>query len=73
VTPNPSRGPFTIELAGGPATRAPLEVVDVQGRRVALLTAVEPGRWTWSPGSHDPAGVYFLRLGAVTGRVLVTP
>jgi hypothetical protein len=66
ITPNPSKGRFTVSLAlplSGPAT---LEVVDVNGRRVLSREVGGLG-----PGGHDidfgrdrslETGVYWVRL-----------
>jgi len=71
VFPNPSRGPVTIQLAAGPLTQSPLWIFDMQGRLVARVEATAARRWTWKPNAGTAPGVYFARLGAVTGRVIL--
>lgn len=75
--PNPTRGETRVSFALAVESRVRLEVLDVQGRRVAsLVNGVLPaGRYeaTWNvAGRGDPMrpGLYFIRLEA-GGRNLV--
>ena len=68
VTPSPSRGRVRIDFEVTGESRVRLDVIDVQGRVVALLIdgARSPGRerivWDGGAGSNRvPAGLYFLR------------
>lgn len=60
VSPNPctSTAEFSIAVASAPFT---LEIIDPQGRLMALLTSESP-RLSWSLPPHAPRGVYFARL-----------
>jgi hypothetical protein len=66
-SPNPAAGPVRLaaDLAAPAAVR--VEVLDVLGRRVALLAdgpaPAGPAAWTWDPVAR-PAGVYVVRLTA---------
>jgi uncharacterized repeat protein (TIGR01451 family) len=70
VTPNPSTGAATVRFTLAAAGRARLEVLDLQGRRVATLAdgAFDAGehavawRGTSDDGRAVSAGVYFVRL-----------
>lgn len=70
VTPNPARG--ALEFARADVVRAPLDVFDASGRRLAALpaTAAAGGtRWHWD--AADPrrprAGVLFARVRGEAG------
>lgn len=77
VTPNPSRGAFTVVVGLPGAGHLRVTVLDVQGRRVATLVdgarGAGPGRYTWSgPDSQSRgSGVYFARA-EFRGRSLMT-
>ena len=70
VLPNPSRNDVTIELAAPSGGRVTLDVVDVQGRRVARTESelAGPGvaSLSWdgrdSGGSRVAPGMYFVRV-----------
>lgn len=69
-SPNPSRGDVRIawELPGAGPVR--LDLVDVQGREVAVLSDgwLEPGRYSALLRTDDlTAGLYFVRLRAAGG------
>jgi flagellar hook assembly protein FlgD len=72
--PNPSRGPTTLRVNVVAAGRVRLEIVDVAGRQVRLLTdAVVPaGRYDFSWDGRDasdrpvPASIYFARFETAT-------
>ncbi|MBI5170056.1 MAG: hypothetical protein HZA61_11250 [Candidatus Eisenbacteria bacterium] len=77
-TLHPSPNPFTREVsvafAPGSRCRARVEVLDTQGRRVALLGEgeFEPGRrvLTWRPGPSEAPGLY-LAVATFGGRRVV--
>lgn len=69
VTPNPSSGACSASFDLPRSTYVHLDVLDVQGREVAVLSnGLRPGGrhtvvWDAEIGGHRaPAGVYFLRL-----------
>ena len=74
--PNPSHGPVDVQLALPRKDRVKVEVVGVDGRRVATLAEGElpAGRHvlTWDrrdeSGARVASGVYFLRADAVSGH-----
>jgi len=69
---SPSRGPFQFRLADAPATRAPIEIFDVQGRLVARAEKKDAdGPWVWEPSVVQAPGMYFARVGAFTARVVL--
>lgn len=65
VRPNPSSGPVAVTFALAAPAAVEVDVVDVLGRRVAVLTS-----GSYGPGEHTvasdvrslPAGVYAVRL-----------
>ncbi|MBK8233322.1 MAG: hypothetical protein IPK72_22805 [Candidatus Eisenbacteria bacterium] len=67
VAPNPSSGPVTLSFRNPLSTDMPLEIISLDGRRVArVLLSTGTTQWSW-PGTRDdgapaPAGVYFARL-----------
>jgi len=67
VRPNPvgKRAEFAFDEAKGPRV---LEIVDGQGRLVAVLAASGRTALTWVPSPSIPAGVYFARLTGVAAR-----
>jgi len=76
-----SRAPGSIRFSG-PATRAPLDVFDLLGRRIATLDPFALGdgaEWRWDGRDRDGRsamrGVYFARVRgtAATARVTLTP
>ena len=73
VTPNPSTGACVVELLGGVATGANLEVLDVTGRLRARVSPVAPGRWILRAGPALVPGTYLVRLGSVARRVTLLP
>jgi hypothetical protein len=74
VTPNPASGAVTVEYAVASAAPVRVSVLDVQGRRVAILADewLAPGRYraTWTGGGAGgrAAGTYFVRLEAGAER-----
>lgn len=73
VSPNPARGPVTVDFsldAPGPAT---LEVLDGLGRRVAVLydgpaaAGLHRARWD---AADVPAGLYLVRLAGPGGQAV---
>jgi hypothetical protein len=77
VTPNPSRGRFTVKAIGLPTTGGKCDIYDVRGRLIrrlamysdgATLSALWDGRD--SEGRVAGAGVYFVRA-RWTGREVV--
>lgn len=72
ATPNPSRG--AVEFHGPARVRAPLDVFDAAGRRVATLAPeprAEGTRWRWAPRA-GASGVLFARLRDGSGAVRFT-
>ncbi|NOT33631.1 MAG: hypothetical protein HOP12_05600 [Candidatus Eisenbacteria bacterium] len=76
--PNPSAGRLAVQFDVPLRSNLELDVMDVQGRRVAVLAreSFEPGRyeaaWPASAGGGTAApGLYFVRL-RVDGRTLAT-
>jgi hypothetical protein len=76
VAPNPSRGPAHFQFSLPSASRVRLEILDVQGRQLAVLADGErgPGRHevSWlgpTEGTTVASGVYFLRFTG-PGRVI---
>ncbi|MDO7877479.1 T9SS type A sorting domain-containing protein [Hymenobacter sp. ASUV-10] len=69
LAPNPAHGSVRVSL---PATAAatPLQVLDATGRELRRLAAM-PGRETTLDLSGLAPGLYLLRAGAATGRLLV--
>jgi flagellar hook assembly protein FlgD len=75
--PNPSRGAFAFSYVLTSAGTVALTVFDATGRRVATLDAGErevgahPVQWNGrgSDGRRLPAGLYFVRLALVGGKV----
>jgi len=73
-SPNPSRGPVTLDYTLAARARVTLVVFDAQGRRAArVLDAVRDAgahHLSWdgrdASGRKSPAGVYFARLQAGT-------
>jgi hypothetical protein len=75
--PNPARAAVTFVLRGG--TREPLDVYDLTGRRIAILSPAAAGSavaWTWDGrdqgGTPAGAGVYFARTRTGTATMRVT-
>ncbi len=72
VYPNPSAGGVAVRYALGAAGPVTLEVLDVLGRRVALLQegpeAAGPHRVRWA--GDAPAGTYFVRLRTAEGQAV---
>ena len=71
LAPNPGSGPLGISYAVAHEARVKLSVLDVQGRRIAVLVdgVQSAGRhhatWSGDPDrGHAPAGVYFIRYDA---------
>jgi hypothetical protein len=84
LEPNPTRGSVNVTYAVPRAARVRIDVVDLQGRRVATLVDAprEPGRYVlqWdgrARGARATAGVYFVRCRAdgrtIARRILVAP
>lgn len=85
VWPNPFRARSTVSFRLSAAGRARVAVLDVSGRRLAVLldAPLDAGEhrvaWTGrdAAGREAPAGVYFVRVatpdGAATARVLRLP
>jgi hypothetical protein len=83
VSPNPTQSGTTIGFALGSPARVRVEIVNLAGRRVAMLRddvlPKGPHQVTWSPGSNgQPAvtsGVYFYRIEsggeALSGKLVV--
>lgn len=73
VYPNPSAGGVAVRYALDAAGPATLEVLDVLGRRVALLhegpATAGPHGVHWAPGAA-PAGTYFVRLTTGGGQAV---
>jgi len=72
LSPNPFRAALSMRYeAAGPAT---IEVFDARGARVARLDgAPGAGSLSWRPGagaSRASAGIYFVSLSALGGRVM---
>jgi hypothetical protein len=67
ASPNPSEGPVTVRFALAAPAEARIEVLDVLGRRVALLhdgpMEAGPHALAWE-GAGAPDGVYVVRLTA---------
>jgi hypothetical protein len=83
ISPNPAMGPARIEFATTQPAPVRVYVLDLLGRRVALLVneTLPAGRhevvWTRPPGARvPPTGLYFVRFewprGATTRRLVVT-
>jgi hypothetical protein len=75
--PNPARGALRFSFDLPRAMRARLEVLDVQGRVVAVLAEGDfgPGRHErgWDASAHGApagAGLYFVRLVTPQGRLM---
>jgi len=69
ITPNPSSGPFSIELTNNTETTLRLKILDIQGRKVKSLGSIKrKGRHNviWDArddrGKDVPKGVYFLMI-----------
>jgi hypothetical protein len=78
VLPQPVAGRANIALVGaggaspdGAPSSTPLEVYTLAGRRVAVVEASSPGRWSWNPEAVFTPGVYLLRAGSVQGRLIL--
>ncbi len=77
ISPNPFFGETTFYLGGVGGRDLRLEIYDVQGRLVNILSAVGAGQTlqavSWNgrsvAGSPVAPGVYFVRLGGETGNV----
>jgi hypothetical protein len=73
VRPNPSRGEVGISYALPRAAAVRIEVVDVQGRVMAVLVdgQAPAGRHMtrWSPSRSVPSGLFFARA-RLGGKVL---
>jgi subtilisin family serine protease len=71
VAPNPSAGVTDIDFSVGRETRVRLDVVDVQGRVVAILVdgVKKAGRYgvKWN-GAGAPPGLYFVRYRTAAGE-----
>lgn len=78
ISPNPSRTSADMTFALPTASRARLEIFDMQGRRVALALdselAAGPHQATWDghtqSGRTAAAGIYFARMSAGDGSVV---
>ncbi len=72
ITPNPFAGQCELRLAGPSAalSRAALDVLDATGRRVARLEPSAPGRWVWAPDARIAPGLYIIRSGPSSEKVL---
>jgi hypothetical protein len=74
--PNPARGPLRCSFDLPRAMRVRLEVVDVQGRVVAVLAEGDFGVgrhervWDSSTGRARAAGLYFVRLETPEGNLV---
>ena len=76
VEPNPVRSDVRVSLSLPRAERVRLEVLDVSGRRVALLAEADltagthPVRWdrATASGRRAPSGVYLVRAAAGAER-----
>ncbi len=69
ITPNPSKGPFSIDLTNNEETTLRLKILDIQGRKVKSLGSIKrKGRKNiiWDArddrGKEVPKGVYFLMI-----------
>src|SRR6185503_16814272 len=68
--PNPGHGPVRVEFALPRESHVRLNVIDLQGREVAVLmdATLPAGRhetsWASNAGKGIPAGIYFVRLAA---------
>ena len=70
--PNPSSGQFTLLLFSEKEDMLPLEVDDVRGQRVYHeMKRVEAGENVIRLDLQLASGVYLLRLGSVTRRILI--
>lgn len=76
--PNPARAGSSVAFAADFATGEPVHVFDLSGRRIArIVTSTDPaqGRVTWSTrddqGRALPAGLYLLRAGRKTARLVL--
>ena len=56
--PNPFNSALTIEKPYG----AEIAILDLQGRVVALPSAISHGKSVWRPTEGTPSGVYLIRL-----------
>jgi len=68
--PNPAHATVRVLLLG-PATAAPLQVYDALGRVVYAQPAPAIGTETLLPLSSLPTGVYVLRCGALSQRLIL--
>ena len=69
--PNPARALVSVRLLGSAPATAPLELVDGLGRVVRTLPAPAPGTELALPLTNIPGGLYVLRCGALSQRVVV--
>lgn len=70
--PNPSSGQFTLLLFSEKGDMLPLEVDDVRGQRVYHeMKRVEAGENVIQLDLQLASGLYLLRLGSVTQRILI--
>ena len=69
VWPNPAAGPATVRVSGA-APAARLRLLDVAGRTVGTATASATGEATFATAGL-PAGVYVVRVGAATQRLVI--
>jgi len=75
ISPNPFFGETTFYLSGAGGRDLNLEIYDVQGRLVDMLSAMGAGRaeqaLTWDgrsvAGSQVAPGIYFVRIGGAAG------
>jgi len=75
--PNPSRGPTRLDVTLPSASHATLDVIAVDGRRIARLcdgtleAGTHPFRWDGrdAAGARVSSGLYFVRLAADGGTV----
>jgi len=74
LSPNPSRGPVTVQFTNPASSRVRITVVDVQGRRVRSLLdderpfGVDSVRWDGRTdgGQEAAAGIYFIDVRTAT-------
>jgi hypothetical protein len=77
--PNPFRDRVRLVLEGSEpgGTDVELEIFDVRGRRLRHLVGQGAGEWTWDgtdeEGKRVPPGVYFVRAGTRSLRLVRVP
>jgi hypothetical protein len=77
VSPNPGRGPVTIDFAMRESGKASFRIFDMAGRTVGSIPARQwqPGRWSVRWDGNDPtgrplsAGLYFVQMNVDDRRV----